>query len=165
MPETIDFEAPSIPELIEQMKAEAESLDVGDFAKDQEERNLHRYLRRRSQIEAERDRVKELTKAMIASMDSQIAALDYLFMKPAEDTARRLLDGKKVKSIKTPFGTVGFRTNPARLEIIDETKVPWEFVKMSPSIEKAKLNEHFKNTGELPDGCKLTDAEEKFFVK
>jgi hypothetical protein len=81
--------------------------------------------------------------------------------------------GGRRKSVTLPAGMVGFRTEPVKLIVDDETTVITWAKKHNPSLvsiveklSKSALNEHFEKTGEPPsDGAHLEPAREKFYVK
>jgi phage host-nuclease inhibitor protein Gam len=92
--------------------------------------------------------------------------LDYTRQKIASAGGRR-------KSVSLPAGTVGFRSEPLKLVVDDEGSViAWakqhrpELISTIERPSKSGLNEHFEQTGEVPDaGVRIEPAREKFFVK
>ena len=76
------------------------------------------------------------------------------------------------KSLNLPAGTVGRRTVPSKLEIVaSDRAMSWarrqcqDAIQVTEKLSKSALNEHFADTGELPDGTTLTDAEDVFYIK
>ncbi len=76
------------------------------------------------------------------------------------------------KSIKLPAGMLGFRNIAPKLVVLDErTLLTWarrelpEAIKVTETISKTSLNEHFDKTGEIPSGVKVEDAKEQFYVR
>jgi phage host-nuclease inhibitor protein Gam len=76
------------------------------------------------------------------------------------------------KTLRLPDGTLGFRSKRPILQIEDEERVlEWcaqnlpDAVKTSRSILKTPLNEHLKETGEIPPGCDLDAGGDEFFVR
>ncbi len=76
------------------------------------------------------------------------------------------------KTLRLPDGTLGFRQKRAIIQIQDEDRVlDWcrdhlpEAVKISEYILKTPLNEHLKETGELPPGCDLDAGGDEFYVR
>lgn len=76
------------------------------------------------------------------------------------------------KSLKLPAGTIGLRSEPVRLRVEDEEKViAWakahlpQAVRVSERISRTALNEHHAQSGEIPDGCELHDAGERFYIR
>lgn len=59
--------------------------------------------------------------------------------------------------VVTPRYTVSLRTNPPRVEVLEEALVPREFVKtvITTSVDKRAILESVKATGEIPDGVNV----------
>lgn len=90
-----------------------------------------------------------------------------------EDWARRQIaqqnDGRR--SVSLPAGVVGFRTEPTRLSVVDEGKVmDWcrinlpSAIRVIESVPKTPLVDHFKRTGECPDGTAFVGGGERFNI-
>ena len=90
-----------------------------------------------------------------------------------EDWARRQIaqqhDGRR--SVSLPGGVVGFRTDPTRLAIVDEAKLKnWcrsnlpSAIRVVESVPKTPLMDHFKRTGECPDGTEFVGGGERFSI-
>jgi phage host-nuclease inhibitor protein Gam len=81
--------------------------------------------------------------------------------------------GGRRKSVGLPAGTVGFRSEPAKLVVDDEAAViAWakqfvpELVGTVERLSKSGLNDHLEQTGEIPDaGVHIEPARERFYVK
>jgi hypothetical protein len=99
----------------------------------------------------------------------------FHFGVPLREFARKTLaeEGGRRKSVFLPGGTIGFRTQPAKLMIDDEAVVlSWAkrqmpgLVQVSERISKSDLNNLFKDTGLIPDaGAHVEPTTEQFFVK
>jgi len=168
MTETIDAT------IIDEVKAEAENLDVGELPVTDDERLLYQYLRRRGQIQSEIERVSENAKAMIAALASKLNGLDFVYKAKAAAVAAALLENKKAKSVRTPFGVAGFRKSNMSIELIDEDRLIAEadsnidlieLVRVRKEVNLAAVAEFFKRTGEVPPGCGVIPERETFFVK
>ena len=62
--------------------------------------------------------------------------------------------------IKTALGKWTVRRNPPRVEVIDESEIAPEFFDpQPPKLLKSKLQQHWKETGEIPDGCDVVQSE------
>ncbi len=59
--------------------------------------------------------------------------------------------------VVTPRYTVSLRTNPPRVEVLEEALVPREFVKtvITTSVDKRAILDSVKATGEIPDGVNV----------
>jgi hypothetical protein len=148
------------------LRAEAESLDPGPMAQDDDTRILYRYLKLRARAVAELTTLREQTTAMVKDAERRVGTLDWLFGEAAARITAAKIAGGKSKSLKTPFGTVGYRTQRAALVVVDAAAVPLEFkmIKTEEVVSKAKLNVHWEATGEVPAGCDVTDSRETFYL-
>jgi phage host-nuclease inhibitor protein Gam len=81
---------------------------------------------------------------------------------------------KGAKSVKLLTGTVSVRTVPEAFFIADEDKfLEWALEhlpevlkeKTVTHIDKKAVEEYFKKTGEVPDGCDVKPSEERVYVK
>jgi hypothetical protein len=150
----------------EAIRAQVESADPGPLAQDDDTRTLYRYLRIRAQAMAELTTLKDQMTAMVRSAESRVKSLDYVYSEFAARITARKLDGGKSKSLKTPFGTVRFRKAGGGLVVVDVAKVPPQFksLKTEEVLSKAKLNDHFKLSGEVPAGCDVVPVTDKFYL-
>ncbi len=170
--EMIERAAPELEGIdADAIRAEVAAMDIEGYGQSDDERTLARYLRRLAQIADERARVKEWCERRLASLESQERGIEYVYGALARDITRRMLAGGKKKSIATPWGTAGFRTQAARLVIAEPEKLLLleaehpEWVKVEKKPVHAAVNEYFKTTGDIPAGCEITPEQEKFFTK
>ena len=89
-----------------------------------------------------------------------------------EQFARDEVSSGKAKSVALLSGAVGFRKNPASLEIIDaDAALLWakqccsDAVKITETVQKGVLKAHVEETGEVPPGIEYKAAYEKFYIK
>ena len=62
--------------------------------------------------------------------------------------------------IKTALGKWTVRKNAPHVEVLDESEVAPEFFEQQPpKLLKSKLQQHWKDTGEIPDGCDVVQSE------
>lgn len=151
-------------DLLKQIVADMARTEAGPATCD-DERMLQRYQRLRARCLAERQRIVDSHKQMVARCDSELSTIDYLYAAEAEAACRRLIEGSGKKSLITPFGKAGFRTTPARLEVVDELLLPLKFnvPVLTNKIDKRAIDVQFKATGEIPPGCELLEPTEKFY--
>jgi len=70
------------------------------------------------------------------------------------------------KSVSLPHGRVFFRKQPLKIKVIDEYKLlQSSYIRTKKEIDKKKLLEHFKRTGEIVDGCDIVSPDDKFYIK
>jgi hypothetical protein len=89
-----------------------------------------------------------------------------------EDWARAEIAKSRRKSIKLPGGTVGFRTEPPKLDVIDEAKlVAWcrttlpTALRIETHVLKQPVKDHVVITGECPDGTAISGGGQRFYVR
>lgn len=165
MPDTTTIEAPDTEEdPIDEVVAEALALDVGEQPNERIA-SLHRYLRQRGRIGSEIERVKQNTSRLLRTLSRRLDALDAFYGPIAADAVRTMTAGKKTKSVTTPFGVAGFRTVPPGVEVVDSEKLPEAFRRHKWEANRDALARHLKETGEIPEGCALRPAEERFYAR
>ena len=89
-----------------------------------------------------------------------------------EAWARQQITGSRRKSLKLPAGTVGFRTELSKLEVLDEQKlIGWcrkslpAALRVETHVLKSLVKDHVQHTGECPDGVDVAEGQERFFVR
>lgn len=152
------------------------AVRLGTVGSTPEEQDVFMYVRRRNQLTDERVRVERQFESILNGIDYEVRGLDYQFRKLAEEYLRQHKRGKK-KSIKTPFGTIGFVWRPESLVVKDNVQVmlAWLAGELPAAvvdhqeteewkIRKSKLNDIFK-TGEIPTGCDTEPGWDEFYVE
>jgi len=146
-------------------------LDVSDA-----EMELAHYLKVQNAIEADMDRLTENYRRCMTALARKRDGYVFLYAARAEAACRELLKGGKKKSVRTLFGTAGFRATKELLVVEDDVAVleaaqagelPAELVKTTTTtrIDKEALNALYAATGEIPVGCTLRPAGEAFYIK
>mgnify|MGYP002802668445 FL=1 len=71
-----------------------------------------------------------------------------------KDYVKECMEKNGITKIETGLGTLSIAKSPASVEIIDEDKVPKEFKQeiVTVKIDKTKIKNNFKETGEIPNG-------------
>lgn len=90
-----------------------------------------------------------------------------------EDWARQQMAQQqdRRRGVSLPAGTIGFRTVPPRLTVLDErqllnwcrTHLP-SAVKTVESVLKLTVADHVRSTGECPNGVEFTGQNERFYI-
>ena len=108
----------------------------------------------------------------VADAEANLERMRYLFETPLRGYAEGVLGDGKKRSLKLPSGTIGFRSIRPKLEIADEAEViAWadaignECARTVRIVQKTALNEHWEKSGEVPPGCSVVPAEDRFYVK
>lgn len=65
------------------------------------------------------------------------------------------MEALQISKLQTELGTLSIAKNPISVEVVSEDKVPVDFKQevVSIKIDKKAIAQHFKDTGEVPDGC------------
>lgn len=62
--------------------------------------------------------------------------------------------------LSTSIGKWKIQKNPVSVVVMDESKVPEEFTVPQPAkVIKSEILRHFKETGEIPEGCEVVQTE------
>ena len=138
--------------------------------KEQLEKELTELLKQKSQniigytknieltIEAmktEEKRISEQRKALENKLDN------------FKQYVKECMEQNSIKKIETGLGTISISKNPISVEIENEEKVPDEFktVITTTKIDKTKIKDNFKETGEIPDGVKINTENTRLQIK
>jgi hypothetical protein len=96
----------------------------------------------------------------------------HAYGRQLEDWARAEIAKGRRKSIKLPAGTLGFRTDPPKLDVMDETKlIAWcraslpTALRIETHVFKQHVKDHFTITGECPDGASISGGGQRFYVR
>lgn len=71
------------------------------------------------------------------------------------------------EKIVTPLGTLSIRKNPISIEIESEDAIPEEYknVIVTKKVDKTKIKNDFKETGEIPDGVQVITNKTSLVIK
>ena len=108
--------------------------------------------------------------AEVDGLDKEIARLQKR-KRSAENQIEQLREHMKfamgvagATEIRTTLGKWTMCRNPPRVEVIDESEIAPEFFDpQPPKLSKSKLLKHWKDTGEIPDGCDVVQSESMQF--
>jgi hypothetical protein len=124
------------------------------------------------QAQEECDRINRRALEFTEAYDRQEAFLVSRFTPALTDFTREQIEGKKERSVKLLFGSLGFRKRPDTLEVTDEAAaVVWarehvpDAVKVTTSLLKTPVKEYVQGTGEVPPGCEYHKGEDEFYIK
>ena len=80
---------------------------------------------------------------------------------------KNILEENGIEKIETEIGKIQVRKNPISIEVEDIEKVPDEYkvVKTVVSVDKKKVTDNFKATGELIEGLKINTENTSLQVK
>lgn len=142
------------PEVAETDKEYAEAVKkvlLEDMGTNAEE--IYKYIKEtEARVEAKKQEEKRLYELRKAE-ENKIERLKELIKE-----SMNILGEKK---IETNLGYFSIRKNPLKVNVLDEEKIPKEFidVKTVESVNKKELLNRFKETGELIDGVSFEQGE------
>lgn len=89
-----------------------------------------------------------------------------------EAWARRQIAAGRRKSVKLPGGTVGLRVEPPKLDVTDEKKlIGWcqrslpAALRVETHVLKSLVKDHVEQTGECPEGARVSGGGQRFYVR
>ena len=112
-------------------------------------------------------------KSLIEAIDIQIKRLQE-FKKQETNKLDRYKDYVKtnmevlgIEKIETPVGSISLAKSPMSIEIINEDLIPEEYkeVVSTVKVDKKKIAEDFKATGEIIDGIKINNQNKYLKIK
>ena len=115
----------------------------------------------------------EERKSLIDAIDVQIKRLqDYKKYETNKldrykDYIKTNMEALGIEKIETPVGTISVVKSPLSVDIIDETLVPEEYKEevKTIKIDKKKIADNFKATGEIIDGVRINTQNTNIRIK
>lgn len=80
---------------------------------------------------------------------------------------KECMENNGITKIETGLGTLSIAKSPASVEIINEDEVPSEFKQevVTVKIDKTKIKNNFKETGEIPEGVNIVTTNTNLRIK
>lgn len=80
---------------------------------------------------------------------------------------KECMENNGITKIETGLGTLSIAKSPASVEIINEDEVPSEFKQeiITVKIDKTKIKNNFKETGEIPTGVNIITTNTNLRIK
>ena len=80
---------------------------------------------------------------------------------------KECMENNGITKVETGLGTLSIAKSPASVEIINEDEVPSEFKQevVTVKIDKTKIKNNFKETGEIPDGVNIITTNTSLRIK
>ena len=80
---------------------------------------------------------------------------------------KECMENNGITKITTGLGTLSIAKSPASVEIINEDEVPAEFKQkiVTVKIDKTKIKNNFKETGEIPEGVNIITTNTSLRIK
>ena len=84
-----------------------------------------------------------------------------------KEYVKECMENNGFSKIETELGTLSIAKNPASVEIINEDEVPSEFKQevVTVKIDKTKIKNNFKDTGEIPAGVNTVTTNTNLRIK
>lgn len=84
-----------------------------------------------------------------------------------KEYVKECMDKNNITKIETELGSLTITKNPASVEIIDENIIPEEFKQevVTVKIDKTAIKNHFKATGEIPEGTNIITTNTSLRIK
>ena len=80
---------------------------------------------------------------------------------------KECMENNGITKIETSLGTLSIAKSPTSVEIINEDAIPSEFKQevVTVKIDKTKIKNNFKETGEVPDGVNIITTNTSLRIK
>ena len=80
---------------------------------------------------------------------------------------KECMENNGITKIETVLGTLSIAKSPASVEIINEEAIPSEFKQeiVTIKVDKTKIKNNFKETGEIPDGVNIITTNTSLRIK
>lgn len=84
-----------------------------------------------------------------------------------KDYVKECMENNGFTKIETGLGTLSIAKSPASVEILNEDEIPSEFKQevVSIKIDKTKIKNNFKETGEIPAGVNIVTTNTNLRIK
>ena len=112
-------------------------------------------------------------KAFIEAIDNEIKRLqDYKKavsnqVESYKDYVKSNMEVLGIEKIETPLGKISITKSPISIEIINESEIPEDYKEVVTSIkvDKKKIADNFKETGEIISGVKINSNNTHLLIK
>ena len=80
---------------------------------------------------------------------------------------KECMENNGITKIETRLGTLSIAKSPASVEIMNEEAIPSEFKQeiVTIKVDKTKIKNNFKETGEIPDGVNIITTNTNLRIK
>lgn len=133
----------------------------------------HKEAMRQNDVIAEgrRVQIEDWRQGENAKHERAISWLEYQIREIVPPDVESFERAYKQKSRSLPFGVVGFRKSPSKIEVFDEERtLAWAKlhklpIKIKESYSKADLKKAIQTTTDPPDGFQVVPGMSEFFVR
>lgn len=80
---------------------------------------------------------------------------------------KECMERNGITKIETALGALSITKSPTSVEIVNEDKIPGEFKQevVTVKIDKTKIKNYFKETGEIPEGTNIITSNTSLRIK
>lgn len=80
---------------------------------------------------------------------------------------KECMENSGITKIETGLGTLSIAKSPVSVEIVNEEAIPSDFKQeiVTVKVDKTKIKENFKETGEIPDGVNIITTNTNLRIK
>ena len=147
-----------------------EQEEITPELKEQLEKELTELLKQKSQNIIGYTKNIELTIEAMKTEEKRISEQRKVLENKLDNFkqyVKECMEQNEIKKIETGLGTISIAKNPISVEIENEEEVPNEFktIITTPKIDKTKIKDNFKETGEIPDGVKINTENTRLQIK
>lgn len=147
-----------------------EQEEITPELKEQLEKELTELLKQKSQNIIGYTKNIELTIEAMKTEEKRISEQRKVLENKLDNFkqyVKECMEQNRIKKIETGLGTISISKNPISVEIENEEEVPNEFktIITTTKIDKTKIKDNFKETGEIPDGVKINTENTRLQIK
>ena len=160
----------SLYEITNAFPALMESEDITEENKNKIEAELTMLLQQKSQNVIAYTKNIELTIEAMKVEEDRISSNRKVLenkLTRFKQYVKECMENNGITKIETGLGTLSIAKSPASVEIVNEDEVPSEFKQeiVTVKIDKTKIKNNFKETGEIPDGVNIITTNTSLRIK
>lgn len=160
----------SLYEITNAFPALMESEEITEEDKNKIEAELTMLLQQKSQNIIGYTKNIELTINAMKEEEDRIASNRKVLenkLARFKQYVKECMENNGITKIETGLGTLSIAKSPASVEIINEEAIPSEFKQeiVTVKIDKTKIKNNFKETGEIPDGVNIVTTNTSLRIK
>lgn len=147
-----------------------EQEEISSELKEELERELTVLLHKKSQNIIGYTRNIELTIEAMKSEEKRISEQRKVLenkLDKFKEYVKECMENNGITKIETSLGTLSIAKSPTSVEIVSEDEVPSEFKQeiTTIKIDKTKIKDNFKETGEIPAGVNIITTNTNLRIK
>lgn len=171
-PSRLDHLVGEDKETLDEIYAEAKSLEVTGPVGPPERRLVNYVLRTLDEIKQSEELIKAQSKKALGWCKSRRRALIWRYGRQLVANVKADIGRQKGsrKSVDYEFGSSGYKRSRLKIEVFDsEAAIDWCIENsINDGLEvvlkrTTPLLDHFKSTGEIPPGCQIHEPRDRFF--